>query len=185
MVFPSDMLALKGMSPSKLLEIYRLQDPAVREFLRSRDIACSVTHGRSPAPTPSPVSSSSSRNTEDIDDDETPSASLSTPSSRKRVSRDFLIASDSEPPSKAQRTAIVQEDSPRANKTAKGHRQRVKWTDQEIENLVRGVKECGEGHWKEIMAKYTFVNRSNIDLKDKWRNLTRRYHVEELFSRLV
>lgn len=54
----------------------------------------------------------------------------------------------------------------------------------QIENLVMGVKQCGEGHWKEIMAKYKFIDRTNIDLKDKWRNLTRRFRAEELFARV-
>ncbi|XP_054892761.1 telomeric repeat binding factor a isoform X1 [Poeciliopsis prolifica] len=50
-----------------------------------------------------------------------------------------------------------------------GHRRR--WTESETENLIKGVKKFGEGNWSKIKAYYSFNNRSNVNLKDRWRTL--------------
>ncbi|XP_027175881.1 single myb histone 4-like [Coffea eugenioides] len=51
-----------------------------------------------------------------------------------------------------------------------------KWTSEEEEALRAGVKKHGTGKWKNIQRDPEFshllFSRSNIDLKDKWRNLT-------------
>lgn len=51
-----------------------------------------------------------------------------------------------------------------------------KWTSEEEEALRAGVKKHGTGKWKNIQKDPEFSHllnsRSNIDLKDKWRNLT-------------
>ncbi|KAJ4717855.1 Telomere repeat-binding factor like [Melia azedarach] len=54
--------------------------------------------------------------------------------------------------------------------------QKQKWTAEEEEALLAGVGKHGPGKWKNILKDPEFapslVHRSNIDLKDKWRNLS-------------
>ncbi|KAK7261679.1 hypothetical protein RIF29_27995 [Crotalaria pallida] len=53
--------------------------------------------------------------------------------------------------------------------------QKQKWTADEEDALHRGVQKYGAGKWKNILKDPDFApfltSRSNIDLKDKWRNL--------------
>ncbi|GAU33943.1 hypothetical protein TSUD_357430 [Trifolium subterraneum] len=53
--------------------------------------------------------------------------------------------------------------------------QKIKWTSEEEEALVAGIKKHGAGKWKAILLDPQFAplltSRSNIDLKDKWRNM--------------
>lgn len=53
--------------------------------------------------------------------------------------------------------------------------QKQKWTSEEEEALKAGVAKHGTGKWKNILTDPHFApfltQRSNIDLKDKWRNL--------------
>lgn len=51
-----------------------------------------------------------------------------------------------------------------------GHRKR-KWTDSETQRLIDGVQKFGEGNWCKIKAYYKFKDRSNINLKDRWRTM--------------
>ena len=56
-------------------------------------------------------------------------------------------------------------------------RQRRPWTEQEEANLRAGVSRfAGERQkWKRILDAYVFAEgRTNVDLKDKWRNLQQR-----------
>ncbi|GFQ04747.1 telomere repeat-binding factor 4 [Phtheirospermum japonicum] len=50
-----------------------------------------------------------------------------------------------------------------------------KWTEEEEEALKVGVAKHGAGKWKIILVDSElapkFMNRSNVDLKDKWRNM--------------
>ncbi|XP_009795175.1 telomere repeat-binding factor 4 [Nicotiana tabacum] len=52
---------------------------------------------------------------------------------------------------------------------------KVKWTSEEEGALKAGVAKHGTGRWKNILRDPEFArfltNRSNIDLKDKWRNM--------------
>ncbi|KAE7999076.1 hypothetical protein FH972_003557 [Carpinus fangiana] len=54
--------------------------------------------------------------------------------------------------------------------------QKQKWTSEEEEALLAGVAKHGPGKWKNILKDPDFApfltSRSNIDLKDKWRNLS-------------
>ncbi|XP_021294179.1 telomere repeat-binding factor 4 [Herrania umbratica] len=54
--------------------------------------------------------------------------------------------------------------------------QKQKWTAEEEEALLAGVAKHGPGKWKNILKDPDFApyltHRSNIDLKDKWRNLS-------------
>ncbi|XP_074327285.1 telomere repeat-binding factor 4-like [Apium graveolens] len=53
--------------------------------------------------------------------------------------------------------------------------QKQKWTKEEEAALKAGVRKHGHGKWKNILTDPDFsdalTNRSNVDLKDKWRNL--------------
>ncbi|KAF2104716.1 hypothetical protein NA57DRAFT_51524 [Rhizodiscina lignyota] len=53
-------------------------------------------------------------------------------------------------------------------KTSKGYR---RWTEQEGEDLVAGVKNFGIGAWKRILnhPQYHFNDRTAVDLKDRFR----------------
>lgn len=51
---------------------------------------------------------------------------------------------------------------------------RVRFSEQEVENLMTGVKRFGVGKWKEILCCYEFNSkRTAVDLKDKYRNIQR------------
>ncbi|XVF86837.1 hypothetical protein PTKIN_Ptkin18bG0074500 [Pterospermum kingtungense] len=54
--------------------------------------------------------------------------------------------------------------------------QKQKWRAEEEEALLAGVAKHGPGKWKNILKDPDFApvltHRSNIDLKDKWRNLS-------------
>ncbi|XP_021902869.1 telomere repeat-binding factor 4-like [Carica papaya] len=54
--------------------------------------------------------------------------------------------------------------------------QKQKWKAEEEEALLAGVAKHGPGKWKNILKDPEFApfltHRSNIDLKDKWRNLS-------------
>nr|XP_043616759.1 telomere repeat-binding factor 4-like [Erigeron canadensis]XP_043616760.1 telomere repeat-binding factor 4-like [Erigeron canadensis] len=54
-------------------------------------------------------------------------------------------------------------------------RQKHRWTMEEEEALIAGVEKYGQGKWKTIVDDPQFAScfsdRSNVDLKDKWRNL--------------
>mmetsp|Transcript_4242 Transcript_4242/g.11966 ORF Transcript_4242/g.11966 Transcript_4242/m.11966 type:complete len:429 (+) Transcript_4242:670-1956(+) len=64
------------------------------------------------------------------------------------------------------------EESPAGEGNGTGYRF---WSLAETRALVEGVRKCGGGKWAEI-KKLSFAaieKRSAVDLKDKWRNLTR------------
>ena len=54
--------------------------------------------------------------------------------------------------------------------------QKQKWTAEEEDALLAGVSKHGPGKWKNILKDPEFapflMHRSNIDFKDKWRNLS-------------
>lgn len=53
--------------------------------------------------------------------------------------------------------------------------QKLKWTNEEEDALIAGIERHGPGKWKAILLDPHFgpllTSRSNIDLKDKWRNM--------------
>ncbi|PWA58695.1 ulp1 protease family catalytic domain, Homeodomain-like protein [Artemisia annua] len=56
-----------------------------------------------------------------------------------------------------------------------------KWTTEEEEALCNGVAKHGSGKWKILLSDLQFasslVNRSNTDLKNKWRSLSKKFDV--------
>ncbi|KAL0463809.1 UNVERIFIED_CONTAM: Telomere repeat-binding factor 4 [Sesamum latifolium] len=57
--------------------------------------------------------------------------------------------------------------------------QKLKWTTDEEAALMAGVAKHGPGKWKNILVDSEFAHklasRSNVDLKDKWRNMGANY----------
>jgi len=62
-------------------------------------------------------------------------------------------------------------------KESKVRRTRRKWTQAETDDLLAGVKKHGFGKWKQILNDftYTFVERTSIDLKDRFRVFAKDY----------
>ncbi|XP_074292367.1 uncharacterized protein LOC141619237 isoform X2 [Silene latifolia] len=58
-----------------------------------------------------------------------------------------------------------------------GRRERKRWTPLEEQTLRDGVLKYGRGNWKTIIldpeCAKVFQGRTEVDLKDKWRNLTK------------
>ncbi|XP_047310079.1 telomere repeat-binding factor 4-like [Impatiens glandulifera] len=54
--------------------------------------------------------------------------------------------------------------------------QKLKWTSEEEDALKAGIAKHGTGKWKNILKDpdfaHSLIHRSNIDLKDKWRNMS-------------
>ncbi|CAA0820634.1 Unknown protein [Striga hermonthica] len=61
------------------------------------------------------------------------------------------------------------------DKNLKRRRRGRKWSLAEEDTLRTGVQKYGKGNWKVILTVYReeFDGRTEVDLKDKWRNLTR------------
>lgn len=60
-------------------------------------------------------------------------------------------------------------------KNVAGRRKKRRWSTLEEDTLRDAVKEFGRGNWKLILDTYhhIFADRTTVDLKDKWRNMTR------------
>ena len=50
---------------------------------------------------------------------------------------------------------------------------RAPWLEEEVAALRLGVETFGEGKWAEIVREFAdvLVDRTSMDVKDKWRNL--------------
>jgi len=100
----------------------------------------------------------------DEEDEIEESASPLTPSASKRIRLPPLHSPNRQPVA-----------SPVAIQVAgmKQRRQMKKWSEEEVETLKREVQKYGKGRWKMILLKNKEVlqGRTEVDIKDKWRNL--------------
>jgi Myb-like DNA-binding domain len=89
--------------------------------------------------------------------------------------RDYDDGSDSE----AEEGPSYADVSVRRGSSSAGKKKHNPWSMEETEALVTGVQMAGLGKWAEIKrlplpaVTDTLINRSAVDLKDKWRNLVR------------
>ncbi|KAJ3697000.1 hypothetical protein LUZ61_000705 [Rhynchospora tenuis] len=63
-----------------------------------------------------------------------------------------------------------------ADRNFGGIRRKVKrWSVLEEDTLRKAVEEYGRGNWKKMLYNYRYIfeERTEVDLKDKWRNMTR------------
>jgi hypothetical protein len=61
-------------------------------------------------------------------------------------------------------------------------RARIRWSREEIQTLVRFYHQ--DMSWMDIQSHFT--DRTNMDCKDKWRNLIKKYHSEqEIYARFL
>lgn len=80
---------------------------------------------------------------------------------------------------RARRSQQVPQNTTRKQSKAKRRKSgtprkgRVLWTDKEIEAIKDGVQRFGYGSWKKILHyhKSTLGTRTNVSIKDKWRQL--------------
>ena len=107
---------------------------------------------------------------------------VTTTTSEVAVKKESVLAAQALPAS----TARVVKTSTMASGKPKAHRP---WALDEVKALVRGVSHYGRGQWADIKALRTdgvseaLVNRSAVDLKDKWRNLLRVAMLPALYKR--
>lgn len=71
------------------------------------------------------------------------------------------------------RKPVTGESSFATGSGSKCRRQRKKWSDDEVEVLKKEVHKYGKGNWKMILNRNrdVFHGRTEVDMKDKWRNL--------------
>ncbi|XP_053720400.1 telomeric repeat binding factor a isoform X2 [Synchiropus splendidus] len=65
--------------------------------------------------------------------------------------------------------SVFRQDSRSDNSFTAGFKKR--WTAEETAWLREGVKKFGEGKWSKILSYYGFKNRTNVNLKDRWRTM--------------
>ncbi|CAB1115249.1 unnamed protein product [Ectocarpus sp. CCAP 1310/34] len=77
-------------------------------------------------------------------------------------------------PSPAKAAALPSASGKVKAKKRSGPRIRHPWTEEEVKHLKAAVLALGRGKWALALAQYKFQDcRTAVDLKDKWRNLTK------------
>lgn len=96
--------------------------------------------------------------------DDSPSASgrVRLPPIRNSKKRETQVLSGSPPTNR-----------PRSSMSGGNRRKVRKWSEVEVETLKREVAKVGKGRWKWILTRNAevFSGRTEVDIKDKWRNL--------------
>lgn len=82
--------------------------------------------------------------------------------------------SDEQQPAVARRESVRRRAS--ASPTVSMSRQYRRWSDEETSLLIDGVNKFGLGKWRAILLT-TKLNRDEVGLKDRWRNLIKGGHV--------
>ena len=80
--------------------------------------------------------------------------------------------------------AIMKDVNGQMATNGKDSRKRRPWTADEEEQLRVGVSRQGEGNWEAIRLSFDFPGRTNVDLKDKWRNMRKSGRADAGPSRL-
>nr|XP_029134605.1 LOW QUALITY PROTEIN: telomeric repeat-binding factor 2 [Labrus bergylta] len=75
--------------------------------------------------------------------------------------------SDEETYFDSRKNSKTQDESNNSNTGQK----RKMWTVAETDKLREGVKKFGEGNWSKIKDYYSFNDRTNVQLKDRWRTM--------------
>ena len=90
--------------------------------------------------------------------------SLNTVPPKVKEVNDRLKSEDS--PAPAERTKATRKENFKRDVRA-----RKKWTEEETNNLLRGVSKHGVGRWTDILEdpSFSFNDRSGVDLKDRFR----------------
>ncbi|CAL8381207.1 unnamed protein product [Arctogadus glacialis] len=65
------------------------------------------------------------------------------------------------------------EKTAQKNDMYSGSNSKKSWSEEESNILKEAVARFGEGNWAKIMGKYKFENRTNVNLKDRWRTMKR------------
>jgi hypothetical protein len=156
-------------------------DPQCKQFIIDRARKAASIFVRTlppkPAPVPKAVSKAASKT------EESPELSAKSTSMLDRHASAQRIAWESQmsPASSAPRTAskeqsfdqiqlISNADPDAIQRVRLPSRARRRFTDEETSSLIEGYKRFG-ADWKSILKHYKFDNRTNVDLKDKARNL--------------
>lgn len=66
---------------------------------------------------------------------------------------------------------------PKSPRHCFGFKQR-KFTPNEVEWLIEGIRIHGAGKWKIILDSFPFRNRTSVNLKDKYRNMIQKGEIE-------
>ena len=82
---------------------------------------------------------------------------------------------------KSREKPVIRVENPRPIFDQSQHRVRLKWTEEEIQTIVHAMK--ARKNWVEIAKMLTQNSRTNVDCKDKWRNMIKQYgSVEKIFE---
>ena len=105
---------------------------------------------------------------EDEDEDDSPKLQLASVDTSFKPRRDILADIPTSVSNRGGRPAP-------SGSVHKDPSKKRKWTPQEEEALRKGVKEHGVGFWKKICENSPALkNRTQVDCKDKWRNLQKK-----------
>jgi hypothetical protein len=121
---------------------------------------------------PHPSAHSQRCNDDEIDDNP--------PTNSPSVTRQVQLTPLSSP---QQMSPLVPMNRPKPAPSRGGmaYRQKNKWSEEEVETLKREVWKYGKGRWKLILQNNynIFRDRTEVNLKDKWRNLERYEGIHE------
>ena len=113
---------------------------------------------------------------EDVDDDDSTSFSILNNFRKDNSCKKIKKSADNRSDSSSEN-----EEKSSNKRNAK----RKRWDDKEILYLVYGVQILGEGSWVSILDIFRskFVGRTNVDLKDKYRNLYKDTRLFEMYKK--